>query len=88
MNFCKNLTMAGGFLWLAKADPGPARVDALSAAAARGRSTMRTMKAAVIYEAGGPEVLKIESRPIPKPQAGGVLIRVEGAYKWAGHSHV
>ena len=23
MNFFKNLTMAGGFLWLAKADPGP-----------------------------------------------------------------
>jgi putative oxidoreductase len=22
MNFCKNLTMAGGFLWLAKVDPG------------------------------------------------------------------
>jgi NADPH:quinone reductase-like Zn-dependent oxidoreductase len=38
---------------------------------------MRTMKAAVIYEAGGPEVLKIESRPIPKPQAGEVLIRVK-----------
>ena len=31
---------------------------------------MRTMKAAVIYEAGGPEVLKIESRPIPTPQPG------------------
>ena len=37
MNFFKNLTMAGGFLWLAKADPGRARVDAPSAAAARGR---------------------------------------------------
>jgi putative oxidoreductase len=24
MNFCKNLTMAGEFLWLAKADPGRA----------------------------------------------------------------
>jgi len=32
MNFFKNLTMAGGFLWLAKADPGRARVDAPSAA--------------------------------------------------------
>ena len=32
MNFFKNLTMAGGFLWLAKADPGRARVDASSAA--------------------------------------------------------
>ena len=35
------------------------------------------MKAAVIYEPGGPEVLKIESRPIPKPNAGEVLIRVK-----------
>src|ERR1700747_1099013 len=38
---------------------------------------MRTMKAAGIYEAGGPEVLKIESRPIPTPQQGEVLIRVK-----------
>jgi len=38
---------------------------------------MRTMKAAVIYEAGGPEVLKIESRQIPTPQTGEVLIRVK-----------
>src|SRR6516225_485602 len=38
---------------------------------------MRTMKAAVIYEAGGPEVLKIESWPIPTPQPAEVLIRVE-----------
>src|SRR5215831_11113092 len=35
------------------------------------------MKAAVIYQPGGPEVLKIESRPIPTPQAGEVLIRVK-----------
>ena len=38
---------------------------------------MRTMKAAVAYEAGGPEVLKIESRPIPRPQPGEVLIRIK-----------
>jgi NADPH:quinone reductase-like Zn-dependent oxidoreductase len=38
---------------------------------------MATMKAAVIHEPGGPEVLKIESRPIPTPQAGEVLIRVK-----------
>ena len=31
---------------------------------------MTTMKAAVIHEAGGPEVLKIESRPIPAPKSG------------------
>ena len=40
---------------------------------------MRTMKAAVIYEAGGPEVLKIETRPIPTPQVGEVLIRVKAS---------
>jgi NADPH:quinone reductase-like Zn-dependent oxidoreductase len=38
---------------------------------------MTMMKAAVMYEAGGPEVLKIESRPIPTPQTGEVLIRVK-----------
>jgi NADPH:quinone reductase-like Zn-dependent oxidoreductase len=35
------------------------------------------MKAVVIYEPGGPEVLKIESRPIPAPHSGQVLIRVK-----------
>ena len=35
------------------------------------------MKAAVIREAGGPEVLKIETLPVPKPQVGEVLIRVK-----------
>jgi len=35
------------------------------------------MKAAVIYEPGAAEVLKIENRPIPTPQAGEVLIRVK-----------
>jgi NADPH:quinone reductase-like Zn-dependent oxidoreductase len=38
---------------------------------------MTMMKAVAIYEAGGPEVLRIESRPIPKPRAGEVLIRVK-----------
>src|SRR5258708_24393329 len=38
---------------------------------------MTKMKAAVIHEAGGPEVLKIESLPIPTPQRGAVLIRVK-----------
>src|ERR1700682_3420673 len=38
---------------------------------------MTTMKAAVIREAGGPEVLKIESLPIPTPKSGEVLIRVK-----------
>jgi len=36
-----------------------------------------TMKAAVIYEAGGPDVLKLESRPVPKPASGEVLIQVK-----------
>jgi NADPH:quinone reductase-like Zn-dependent oxidoreductase len=36
-----------------------------------------SMKAAVIHEAGGPEVLKIESRPIPRPTPGQVLIRIK-----------
>jgi NADPH:quinone reductase-like Zn-dependent oxidoreductase len=38
---------------------------------------MPDMKAAVIREAGGPEVLKIETLPVPKPQVGEVLIRVK-----------
>ena len=38
---------------------------------------MTTMKAAVIYEAGGPEVLKMETRPVPVPQPGEVLIAVK-----------
>src|ERR1700758_2988554 len=38
---------------------------------------MVTMKAAVIHEAGGPEVLKLESRPVPTPKQGEVLIRVK-----------
>jgi NADPH:quinone reductase-like Zn-dependent oxidoreductase len=36
-----------------------------------------TMKAAVVHEAGGPEVLKIEYRPVPKPRDGQVLIQVK-----------
>lgn len=38
---------------------------------------MAMMKAAVVHEPGGPEVLKIESLPVPKAQAGQVLIRVK-----------
>ena len=38
---------------------------------------MTTMKAVVMHEAGGPEVLKIESRPIPASQSGEVLIQVK-----------
>jgi NADPH:quinone reductase-like Zn-dependent oxidoreductase len=35
------------------------------------------MKTAVMYEAGGPEVLRIERRPVPTPRQGEVLIRVK-----------
>ena len=35
------------------------------------------MKAAVIYEPGGPEVLKLETIPVPKPTDDEVLIRVK-----------
>jgi NADPH:quinone reductase-like Zn-dependent oxidoreductase len=38
---------------------------------------MATMKAVVIHEAGGDEVLKLEQRPLPTPQNGQVLIRVK-----------
>ena len=34
------------------------------------------MKAAVVEEPGGPEVLKLQDRPIPTPQPGWVLIKV------------
>jgi NADPH:quinone reductase-like Zn-dependent oxidoreductase len=36
-----------------------------------------TMKAVVIREPGGPEVLKIESLPVPIPKRGWVLVRVK-----------
>jgi NADPH:quinone reductase-like Zn-dependent oxidoreductase len=38
---------------------------------------MAEMKAVVIYEPGGLEVLKVERRPIPAPNSGQVLIRVK-----------
>jgi NADPH:quinone reductase-like Zn-dependent oxidoreductase len=37
---------------------------------------MAEMKAAVVYKPGGPEVLQIETRPVPTPSGGQVLIRV------------
>jgi NADPH:quinone reductase-like Zn-dependent oxidoreductase len=37
---------------------------------------MATMKAAVMYAPGGPEVLKLESRPVPVPKSDEVLIRI------------
>ena len=38
---------------------------------------MKTMKAAVLHEPGGPEALKSESRPVPEARSGEVLIRVK-----------
>ncbi len=37
---------------------------------------MGTMKAVVIHQAGGPEVLNLEDRPMPAPKPGWALIRV------------
>ena len=36
-----------------------------------------SMKAAVIYKPGGADVLKIETRPVPTPKSGQVLIAVK-----------
>ena len=54
---------------------------------------MSAMKAVVIRQAGGPEVLKLEDRPIPTPKPGWVLIRVRAfglnrseLYTRQGHS--
>src|SRR3984885_7952060 len=56
----------------------PSRVSIYPGASAlRKERNMKTMKAAVICDAGGPEVLKIESRPIPIPKAGEALIGVK-----------
>ena len=38
-----------------------------------------TMRCMIAKEKGGPEVLSVESRPVPKPQPGEVLIKVEYA---------
>jgi NADPH:quinone reductase-like Zn-dependent oxidoreductase len=38
---------------------------------------MTTMKAVVMHEPGGPDVLKIEELPVPKPRKGEVLIQVK-----------
>ena len=37
---------------------------------------MKTMKAVVIHEAGGPDVLKVEDRPVPNVKPGWILVRV------------
>jgi NADPH:quinone reductase-like Zn-dependent oxidoreductase len=40
---------------------------------------MKTMKAVCIYSHGGPEVLRYEEMPLPRPQTGEVLVRVHAA---------
>lgn len=40
-------------------------------------SLPKTMRAAVIYEAGGPDVLKLETRPVPTPNENEVLIQIK-----------
>src|SRR4051794_36969865 len=40
---------------------------------------MAMMKAVVVHEPGAPEVLKIESLPIPEPSPGQVLIRIKAS---------
>src|SRR5258708_17063335 len=37
------------------------------------------MKAIVVHEFGGPEVMKLEEMPTPKPAAGQVLVRIHAA---------
>ncbi len=39
---------------------------------------MNTMKAAVIYEPGGPEKLILEERPVPKTKPGWSLVKIRG----------
>ncbi len=41
------------------------------------------MKAAVIYEAGGPQQLKIRQVPVPSVKEGWSLIKIKGF----GHNH-
>lgn len=36
------------------------------------------MKAVVIYEAGGPEQLKVETKEIPKVKEGWTLVKIKG----------
>jgi putative PIG3 family NAD(P)H quinone oxidoreductase len=38
-----------------------------------------TMRAVVITKPGGPEVLRIEQRPTPRPGSGEILVRVQGS---------
>src|ERR1700740_3212594 len=50
--------------------------DVYSTPGRQAEEKMAVMKAAVVHQPGGPEVLKIEERPIPEPQPGWVRIRV------------
>jgi NADPH:quinone reductase-like Zn-dependent oxidoreductase len=48
----------------------------LAATALRAQSTPDTMKAVVAHEYGGPEVLKLETIPVPRPKENQVLVKV------------
>ena len=56
---------------------------------------MQMMNAVVVHQAGGPEVLRLERRPVPDARPGQVLIRVRAfglnrseLYTRQGHSPV
>src|SRR5260370_40509088 len=51
----------------------------LSSVAARAQSSGPTMKAIVVHEYGGPEVLKYEDVPRPEPKEDQILVRVIAA---------
>src|SRR6266487_2940864 len=51
----------------------------LSSGVARAQSSTPTMKAVVVHEYGGPEVLKYEDVPRPEPQENEILVRVIAA---------
>ena len=44
------------------------------------------MKAIRVHKPGGPEVLRYEEAPDPKPEAGEVLLRVEAAQRQIGRA--
>ena len=49
---------------------------------------MTTMKAAVVHQYGGPEVLSYEDVPVPTPSAGDILLKVEAAGVNPGESKI
>ncbi len=62
---------------LLKSSSGPSLARSYVPTMASTGTEPHLMKAVVIRSPGGPEVLKIERLPIPKPHSGQVLIRVK-----------